>query len=173
MAQEATRVLRGLAVALLSGIAAGLVVGLGARIAMRVVTLTEGRPTEFTAGGTLGILLGLTIFGLPFAGLFVLVRGHLPESTTRKGLLFGAGMMIFPGLLFFLPFGPGSELVSIGFPPLNYAMFAGLFLLFGLVLALAAGWLDGKLPRRTDRQPAVAAAQASESRSGPNADFGM
>lgn len=44
------------------------------------------------------------------------------------------------------PASAGSELVEIGFAPLNYAMFASLFLLFGLVLSASMGWLDARLP---------------------------
>ena len=144
-AETGVRVARGLAATLTCGLAGGVAVGLVARLAMRIVALVDGRPTLFTVGGTLGILLGLTIFGLPFAGLFVLVRRHLPRGTIRKGLLFGAGLIVFPGLVFFFVVG-GPELLEIGFPPLNFLMFAALFPLFGIVVSATAAWLEARLP---------------------------
>ena len=138
------RIARGLVLAAVGGVAAGVAIGVGARIAMRLAALMDGRPTLFTAGGTLGILLGLTIVGLPFAGLFVPLRRRLRGSTVRKGLSFGAAMLCFPGLVFLLT--SGGELVKIGFPPLNVVMFGGLFLGYGIVLSATVAWLDKRIP---------------------------
>lgn len=168
------RVARWLLLCVLSGFAAGLAAGIGARLAMRVAALMDDRETLFTFGGTFGIILGLTIFGMPLAAIFVAVRRHLPGSVLRKGVVFGAGMIVFPGILFFAV--SGGELFEVGKPLVNLPAFASLFLLFGVTLSFVTAWLDRAIPnpmRRPDQGAAVAAAQASARRSGPNADLGM
>lgn len=118
------RFMRAVGIGLAAVAVGGVAVGAGARLAMRVVAVTDETPaTTFTPGGTLG------------------------------------------------------------FPPLNLAMFGGLCLLYGVGVAGVVAWLDRRLPgthrgglcgpERAIGQPVVAAAQASDSRSGPNADLGM
>ncbi|MBI2237387.1 MAG: hypothetical protein HYU54_02530, partial [Actinobacteria bacterium] len=120
------RFLRGLVITVVSGVIAGGVVGAGARLAMRVVALSDRTPgTAFTAGGTLGILFTVTLFGMPFVGFFVAVREALPGGSLRKGVLFGAGMAVFPGLPFVL-----GEALEVGRPWMNLPMFGGLFLAY-------------------------------------------
>jgi hypothetical protein len=119
----------------LAGAAAGLAWGAGARVAMRIVAVAEGRPTEFSIGGTIFILLTGLVFGLLLGLLFATVRRWLPGSGIGKGIAFGSIL----ALLLLLPFaalgasdlgsGPADAPVLIG-----VGLFSGLFVLHGAVM---------------------------------------
>ncbi len=161
------RFLRGLGITVLANVAAGVATGTGARLAMRVVALTDDDPgTTFTLGGTFGILFAVTLFSTPVALLFVALRRKILGSDLRKGLVLGAVVVLFPGLPFVLP-----EAAQIGHWWLNVPMFGGLLVGWGVLLSVAAGWLDRRLPGAD--QTGLAADQAASSRSGPNTALGM
>jgi hypothetical protein len=119
----------------LAGAVAGLVWGAGARLAMRIVALAEGNPTEFSVGGTIFILLTGAVFGLLLGLLFASVRRWLPGSGIGKGIAFGSIL----ALLLLLPLaalgasdlerGPADVPVLIG-----VGLFSGLFVLHGAVM---------------------------------------
>jgi hypothetical protein len=73
-----------LATALVAGIAGGV----GARLAMRVVALTDSDPgTTFTAGGTFGIVLVAVVLGAIIVAIYSLTQRLIGGSLMRKGLV--------------------------------------------------------------------------------------
>ena len=59
-----------------AAVLAGLAMGAVARLMMRLVVLATGRETEFSWGGTVGILLAFVVFMVPGALLASLYRGR-------------------------------------------------------------------------------------------------
>jgi hypothetical protein len=59
-----------------AAVLAGLAMGVVARLMMRLVVLATGRETEFSWGGTVGILLAFVVFMVPGALLASLYRGR-------------------------------------------------------------------------------------------------
>jgi hypothetical protein len=59
-----------------AAVLAGLAMGAAARLMMRLVVLATGRETEFSVGGTVGILLAFVVFMVPGALLASLYRGR-------------------------------------------------------------------------------------------------
>lgn len=135
--------LRHATIGLLSGGLGGLVWGIGARIAMRVVALAAHQATDFSVGGTVGILMMGAIFGAPFGLLFATVRRWLPDTGPRTGLLFGGLVLLLMGLPFYL--GPLAEEGQNGNRLLAVGMFAALFIVFGMVVALVYPQLDRRM----------------------------
>jgi hypothetical protein len=75
---------------LLAAVLSGAVfLGIGGRIAMRVLALAVGRPTNFGTGATAGIILIGAVLGLVGGIAFAIVASRLPGSPLVKGLLFG------------------------------------------------------------------------------------
>jgi len=131
----------------LAGIAAGVLVGVVARIAMRMVAL--GVPDgvmqlpSFTLGGTAMILVMGAIVGAPLGALYALVRPLLRVPAVWQAPLFSALLLVTLGPLFFV--GAEAEFTSGG----RIALFALLFPVFGLGLAVArplANWIVGSRP---------------------------
>jgi len=152
------RLLRRVRITVMAGLIGGVTVGIGARLAMRVVALTDDTPgTLLTAGGTLGIVIVLLMSSLPLAVVYVAIERFLRGSDLRKGLTYGAAILVFPGALFL---GGGGEITEIGVPALNLPMFASLFVLYGVVVARAVGWLErrrgGSDPAAPSQEPEAA-----------------
>jgi hypothetical protein len=139
-----------LGVGVIAGVAAGLIVGAASRLAMRIVTLVAGKPTEFTIAGTLGILVIVALASILPGICYAHMRRFLPWPEATRGLLFGLAMLLVIGLPFFYGALSTGEL-SRG--PLDFGrgLFAALFLLFGLLVGLVAGWLAPRLsaPQRS------------------------
>lgn len=147
----------------LAGVAAGVVWGVGARLAMRLVAVADGRPTEFSVGGTLVIVITGMMFGLPLGLLFATVRGHLPGSGIGRGISFG---VILAVLLLVPVIALGAS--DLGRDPLDApvllgaALFSALFSLHGAVMEAMIG-RGGQvvIRRRTSRPPPVPTAAAA------------
>ena len=72
-----------------AAVLAGLAMGVVARLMMRLVVLATGRETEFSWGGTVGILLAFVVFMVPGALLASLYRGR-----GRSLLLIAASLLL-------------------------------------------------------------------------------
>ena len=137
----------------MAGLAAGgLVGGLGARLAMRAVAIIGGLDTEFTVGGTIGIMLVGAIFGLLVGLVYGVVRPFIPVRGLWRGLAFG---VVLAALIALPLFGaPGGELLFAS-PAVGAGLFASVGLLCVLALEAALLWLDGRSTARRQRPVAL------------------
>lgn len=130
--------------ALAAGVIAGfLVVGLGSRIVMRLIFLadqgTEGILTMdgFIVGGlstdTFGLLALGAVVGVLIAPIYLGLRRWLPIPRAWRGLGFGYGSLATGGITLINPDNVDFRI----FEPVmvGIALFAGLFVLGGIVLA--------------------------------------
>jgi hypothetical protein len=121
-----TTLFQRLATALLLGGASGaLFLGAGGRVAMHVFALTNPRPAGFTLRGSLMVVLAGAIAGVVGGVLLVVTERFMPKRLWLRGALFAAlcYVVAIPG------FRPPQ--------PLVFALFAPLFLAYGVVLELA------------------------------------
>ena len=154
---------RHLGAASLAGIAAGVLVGgLLGRVVMRVAGFTTrpeqagaftangNRLGDITVGGTLALVLFVgVIAGIGGGVLFASAEPWL-RSSRWKGLLFGGALLAGLG---FTVLDPGNiDFLRFGIMPLNLAMFAALFLAFGVAVA----WLFDRIRRAIDGTGTVA-----------------
>ena len=154
---SAAAVLRAAAVGSISGLIAGVVAGgIGGRIAMRITALTAGSADqgtiteaeaavgEITAGGTIFLI----IFAGAFAGLFggmvyAVMRPWIAAAGPWKGLAFGIILLATMG--WSVIERDNFDFHRFGYASLNIAMFAALFLLFGLLVAPLYDFFDERL----------------------------
>jgi hypothetical protein len=148
----ALRVDRLLAIGVIAGFAAGFVGGIGARLAMRVagmLTVSSHRGLLTDNGNVVGeITLGGTLFLTFFAGaigilgglLYVAIRSCLPGTGLRRGLAYGGLLLATFGFVVMDQHNPDYRL--FGPPGVNVGTFSSVYLLFGLVVAPLADWLD-------------------------------
>jgi hypothetical protein len=137
------RALRWIVIVLATALVAGIAGGVGARIAMRVVALTDSDPgTTFTAGGTFGIVLVAVVLGAIVVVIYSLTQRLIRGSLMRKGLVLAGVLAVFPGLRLV-----AGEAVSIGRWWLNLPMFLIVDLLYALSISFTWAWLDRVLPR--------------------------
>lgn len=143
--------------AIAAGAIGGLIAGgFGSRLAMWIVAIvdgdTEGRLTdsgatvgEITVGGTLQLFLLTMIAGVIGGLLFAGSRRWIPATHVPKGLVFGLALMIVPGIVIFNPDNPDLQM----FEPvlLFHALFVGIFVLYGLIVASIAKRLHPERPR--------------------------
>jgi hypothetical protein len=152
------------------GIAAaitGIVIGgLGSRLVMffsrvfavdtAIGRLTENgnRIGEFTVGGTLGLVIFVGIFaGLITAPMYFVAEPWIAWARGGRGLLFGLLLLAVGGTPLF---APGSlDFIIVGRQALNVAMFVGLFLVFGAVVAWLVSRLGRRLPPASGTAPAA------------------
>jgi len=141
------QVLREVAAGSLAGIVVGIVVGgLGARLVMRLSALAAGsvvqgvttsngnRVGEITAAGTIGLIIFVGVFSGLFGGLlYASLRPWLAPFARWRGLAFGLGLLGFAGSL--VLDAANSDFIILRPPLLNVAMFAALFVIFGVALA--------------------------------------
>jgi hypothetical protein len=138
---------RHLGLAALSGAIAGILVGgvLG-RIAMRISGFAAGpalagvstangeRVGEITFGGSLAVVI---FVGLPFGVvggiLYAIAEPWLRRARPWHGVAYGAGLLLATGFLVLDP--SNFDFTRFGPPVLNVAMFAALFVIFGLTIA--------------------------------------
>jgi hypothetical protein len=120
----------GLASGLLTGV---VILGVGGRIAMRVVALLARAEPGFSFGGTLEVLSFASLVGLASGPVFATMGKRSPGSELLKGAVFGALVFFVVVLL------PGeAKNAAFAFPelfPVTIAMFAALFIAFGIALA--------------------------------------
>jgi hypothetical protein len=128
---------------------AGLLWGAGARLAMRVVALMGRRSIEFSLSGTMLILLVGAYAGIPLGLIYLALRRRLPAARVPGAVSFGVLVLLALGYPFLV--GPLRQEAVPGQQALAIAIFAALFVLLGVALALAHGFLDRVVPR--PRQP--------------------
>ena len=137
---------RTLAAAALAGLVAGVIAGgVGSRLAMRISAITteskfrgilteaDQRVGEITVDGTVFLLVAGGILGV-FGGLtYAAVRGWLADAGRWRGLAFGVLLLAMFGWA--LIEGDNKDFHLFGPPALNIAMFASLYIVFGLLVA--------------------------------------
>jgi hypothetical protein len=138
--------LREVAAGSLAGIAVGIIVGgLGSRLVMRLsavaagsvmqgVTTSNGnRVGEITVAGTIGLVIFAGVFAGIFGGLlYASLRSWLAPSGRWRGLVYGLGLLGLAGSL--VLDAANSDFIILQPPLLNVAMFAALFVIFGIAL---------------------------------------
>lgn len=154
---SAAAVLRAAAVGSISGLIAGAIAGgIGGRVAMRVVALTAGSADQGAitdAEEVVGVIsTGGTFFLIMFAGVFSGMFGGLVYAAMRpwtatagrwKGLAFGAILLATLGWTVIER--DNFDFHRFGYVSLNLAMFAALFVLFGLLVAPLYDFFDERL----------------------------
>ena len=157
---------RELGVGSLAGMLVGVVVGgIGARVAMRLIgimtapsfigtqTANGNRVGDITLSGTLELVVfDGAIAGALGGALYAVVRPWLARSGRWAGLAFGAFLLAALGSAILDP--QNGDFRRLGSPPLDVALFAVIFVVFGLLIvplaeriaqALASGrttWTD-------------------------------
>ena len=163
--------LRAMGIGVLAGLGAGFVAGgVGSRLAMKIVALTAGpaaRGQITENGNRIGAFTadtGFLLFFGSFLGIFggllyVALRPGLPRSGRRRGLAFGALLLAACGTA--VVERENFDFHRFGLPALNVALFAALFLLFGLVVAPLADRAERAFPAiPPDRAPRLGAVGA-------------
>ena len=155
---EVEPLIRALTAGTLSGFVAGLIAGgAGSRIAMRIVAITAGDADQGAitdAEATVGeISAGGTVF-LVFVGggagalgglLYLAVRHWLADAGRWRGLVFG--LLLLAAFGSNIIEGDNPDFDEFGSPALNIAMFASLFIIFGLLVAPLFERIERGLPR--------------------------
>lgn len=140
-------------VAMLAGLVAGaLVIGLGGRLAMRISGILGGQTAaglmtdnknvvgEITAAGTLSLVVGGAVYGVLFGILYVAVRPLLTPLGRWQPFAFGVLFFLVFGFTFIDP--RNSDFQRFGPPVVNVALFASIFVVFGMALASLTAGLD-------------------------------
>ena len=148
---------RSITVGVLAGFLAGMLTGgLGSRVVMRisgmaagsgmqgVLTEQEAVVGEITGGGTFfliffGGFLGV-IGGLTYAG----IRPWVAGAGKWRGVFFGVFLLATLGWVIIE--GDNQDFHLFGPPLLNIALFASLFILFGVAVSPLFDWIAGWLP---------------------------
>lgn len=154
---------RHLGAASLAGIVAGIVVGgLLGRVAMRIAgftsrpelagTLTSNgnRVGEITFPGTMAIVVFVGIVGGIGGGVLYASAEPWLRSRRWKGLLFGIALFVALGFSVVDP--SNVDFKRFGVTALNVALFAALFIAFGVVVA----WIFERIRRTIDGTGAAA-----------------
>ena len=162
--QPLQALMRSLAVGWVAGFAAGLVaLGFGSRIAMRIVAITAGDADqgaitdaeatvgEITAGGTIFLAIFGAFIGTLGGYAYLALRRWLADAGRWRGLLLGMVLLAMFG--WGTIEGDNPDFDRFGSPGLNIAMFASLFLLFGLLLVPLFDRLDRRLAPLSLRHP--------------------
>ena len=152
------RFARGMAVGMLPGaLAGGIAGGVGSRLAMRVMAATssaavQGTETEFGAtvgeisfGGTLFLLIAGAILGAAGGLLFMAIRRLLPWTGWGGGLAFGLLLLAVFGRLVIDPENFDFDVLDPA--ALAVAMFAAIFVLYGLLLVPTLEHLEPSIRR--------------------------
>lgn len=152
------RFARGMAVGMLPGALAGLIAGgVGSRLAMRVMAATstagvQGTETEFGAtvgeisfGGTLFLFIAGAILGAGGGLIYMAIRRMLPWSGWAGGLAFGLLLLGVFGRLIIDPNNFDFEVLDPA--ALAVAMFAAIFILYGLLLVPTLERLETSIRR--------------------------
>ena len=152
------RFARAMAVGMLPGVLAGLIAGgVGSRLAMRVMAATstaavQGTETEFGAtvgeisfGGTLFLLIAGAVLGAGGGLIFMAIRRLLPWNGWAGGLAFGLLLLGFFGRLIIDPNNFDFDVLDPA--SLAVAMFAAIFILYGLLLVPTLEHLEPSIRR--------------------------
>jgi len=140
---------REIAAGSLSGILVGIIVGgLGSRLVMRLAAIAAGsaaqgittsngnRVGEITVAGTIALILFGGVFAGMFGGLlYAALRPWLAPFGRWRSLIFGLGLLGLSGSLILDQ--ANSDFIILRPPLLNVAMFAALFVIFGIALVPA------------------------------------
>lgn len=138
---------RHLGIASLAGVITGVLVGgLLGRVVMRISGFTAGptligvttengnRVGDITFNGTFALVM---FIGLPFGLLggivYAIAEPWLRRARPWHGLAYGAALLLGLGFLVLDP--SNFDFTRFGSLPLNVAMFAALFLIFGVMIA--------------------------------------
>lgn len=140
-----------------AAMAAGLLAGgIGSRIAMSLVavadpsvtgllTANDNRVGEMSVDGSLFLALTATLVSAFHGGVLYIASSRLlPGSTVVRGLLFGAALLCVFGTEIIDP--TNRDFVRFASPALDIGLFAGLFLLFGLVASGVGAAMERRLP---------------------------
>lgn len=147
---------RHLGLASLAGAIAGVVVGgLLGRVVMRIsgfvagpslvgVTTENGnRVGDITLAGTFALIMFIGLpFGLLGGVVYAIVEPWLRRARPWHGFAYGAGLLLAIGFIVLEP--SNFDFTRFGLPLLNVAMFAALFLMFGVVSAWLFDTLRGQ-----------------------------
>lgn len=140
-----------------AGIIVGTVVGgLGGRIVMRISAIAAGdalqgirteagnRVGEITLGGTIALIIfGGALSGAAAAIVVVAARPWLPQRRGLRGISLGLFLLAVAGS--FIIDADNFDFMILDPPLLNIGMFAGLFLLFGLLVLPLADRVERRL----------------------------
>jgi hypothetical protein len=108
------------------------------------LTEAEARVGELTLGGSVFLVVFGGAIGV-FGGLVYLgVRPWLATARRWVGLVFGALMLAMFGWVIIE--GDNPDFPLFGFPALNIATFASIFVLYGVLLAPLFDWVSRVLP---------------------------
>jgi hypothetical protein len=125
---------RAIVVWLLFAASAGAVLGVAARVAMRLVALQAGIPSEFSLGGSIEIVLFGAILGAPVALAFWACRRYwrLPA---------GSGVLLTLGLFAILALWPtpaarGALAATNDAPAVTAVIFGAAFVVYGVALEM-------------------------------------
>ena len=168
---EVEALMRALTVGTLSGFVAGLIAGgVASRIAMRIVAITAGDADqgaftdaeatvgEITAGGTTFLIFLGGMAGALGGLLYLAVRRWLADAGRWRGLVFSALLLAIYGSS--IIDGNNPDFDEFGSPGLNIAMFASLFIIFGLLVAPLFERIERGLPRVSLRPSGLGALAA-------------
>ena len=135
-----------ISIAALAGFVAGMIAGgVGSRIAMRVSGiaagsakqgfLTEGQNAvgEITLGGTIILVVFSGFIGVTGGLIYLATRRWVADAGRWSGLAFGVLLLAVLGSAIIV--GDNFDFYVLGPRALNIAMFASLFILFGLLVA--------------------------------------
>jgi hypothetical protein len=152
-------VAREIGVATLAGAAAGfLAAGVGGRLAMRVsgFMFAQDHPNrlafaesgakvgEITADGTIFLLFFGTLMGVAGAYIYATIKPWLPGRAIVRGFLFG---LVALALLSAVSIDRGNDdFQRLGSVRVNVLIFASLFLIYGVLIALFESLLAKRLP---------------------------
>lgn len=154
LGRVATTFLQKFAAAWIAAVATSFVVGgLGGRLVMRILAFTPGTEVKgaitengnragiFTAGGTLGLIAFVTLFGAFLgASAYLLTRRWVPGTGWKKGLAFGVLLTTIGGPLLIDP--ENKDFAIFGPHPLGVVLFLLLPFLYGLMMVPLAELLE-------------------------------
>jgi hypothetical protein len=150
-------------------LAGGIAGGLGGRLAMRVTalmatdaeqgTLTEAEEVvgDVSVGGSVALVFfGGILIGLLGGLIYAVVARWFADAGRWRGLTFGVYLCLALGWTVIE--GDNFDFSTLGSVWVNVLMFAGVFVLFGVVIAPVYSWLGRHLPRFIASLEGVAAA---------------
>jgi hypothetical protein len=155
--RRAADVYRGLAIGVMAGmVAGGIAGGLGTRLAMRIAgSLSDGITRRMltqdgnsvgnmSVEGTISLVFFAAFVGIAGGILYMPFRSLFPSQERYKGLLYGVSLLLIFGFVIMDQGNPDYR--TFGSPAINIGTFSACYILFGLIVAPVAGWLDQHLP---------------------------